>query len=300
MSAIGLSPSISVLKGSAVVKGACPHDCPDTCSLLTTVHDGVATKVQGNPEHRHTDGVLCTKVSRYTERTYHPERQLYPLRRTGPKGSGQFERVGWDEALAVIAGRLKAIAARDPQAIVPYSYAGTMGLVQGESMAARFANKLGASLLDRTICSSAGAEGLTQTLGGKVGMKVEFFAESKLILIWGSNSIASNLHFWRLAQDAKRNGAKLVCIDPRRTETAEKCHEHVQLLPGTDAALALALMHELIANDWLDHDYIAHHTSGWEGLRERALRWTPERASAVCGVPAAQIRSLARDWGLTK
>jgi anaerobic selenocysteine-containing dehydrogenase len=172
--------------------------------------------------------------------------------------------------------------------------------VQGESMAGRFFHKLGASLLDRTICSSAGTEGLINTLGGRVGMKVEFFAQSRLILIWGSNSIASNLHFWRLAQQAKRAGAKLVCIDPRRTETAEKCHEHVQLLPGTDAALALAILHELIANDWLDHDYIARYTLGWEALRERAMRWSPERASAVCGVPAAQIRSLARDWGTTK
>jgi anaerobic selenocysteine-containing dehydrogenase len=297
---IGISPSVSLVKASHQVRGACPHDCPDTCSLLTTVEDGVAVKVQGNPEHRHTHGVLCTKVSRYTERTYHPERVLHPLRRSGPKGSGRFEPVTWDEALADIGARLKAIAARDPQAILPYSYAGTMGLVQGEAMAARFFNRMGASLLDRTICSSAGGEALVQTLGAKVGMKVEFFAESKLILVWGSNSIASNLHFWRLAQDAKRAGAKLVCIDPRRTETAEKCHEHVQLLPGTDAALALALMHELIVNDWLDHDYIAQHTSGWDALRERAMRWTPARAAAVCGVPEAQIRSLARDWGTTK
>jgi anaerobic selenocysteine-containing dehydrogenase len=297
---IGISPSVSLVKASQHVLGACPHDCPDTCSLVTTVQDGVAIKVQGNPEHRHTHGVLCAKVSRYTERTYDPQRVLHPLRRSGPKGSGQFERVSWDEALADIAARLKAIAARDPQAVLPYSYAGTMGLVQGEGMAARFFNRMGASLLDRTICSSAGGEALVQTLGAKVGMKVEFFAESKLIIVWGSNSITSNLHFWRLAQDAKRAGAKLVCIDPRRTETAEKCHEHVQLLPGTDAALALALMHELIVNDWLDHDYIASYTSGWDALRERALRWTPERAAAICGVPQEQIRSLARDWGTTQ
>lgn len=283
-----------------LVRGACPHDCPDTCSLLTTVRDGVALKVQGNPAHRPTAGVLCNKVSHYTERTYHPERLLQPLRRTGPKGSGRFEAVGWDEALDDIAARLGAIAARDPQAILPYSYAGTMGLVQGESMAGRFFHRIGASLLDRTICASAGAEALTQTLGNKVGMKVEFFAEAKLILIWGSNSIASNLHFWRLAQEAKRNGARLVCIDPRRSETAEKCHEHVQLLPGTDAALALALMHELVVHDWLDHDYIERHTLGWEGLRERALRWTPERAAEVCGIPAEQIRALAREYGTTK
>ncbi|MBP8151166.1 MAG: molybdopterin-dependent oxidoreductase, partial [Xylophilus sp.] len=286
--------------GTQHTVGACPHDCPDTCSLVTTVANGVALKVQGNPAHPHTDGVLCTKVSRYTERTYHPERLLHPLKRVGPKGSGQFEQVSWDAALADIAARLGAIAARDPQAILPYSYAGTMGLVQGESMDRRFFHRLGASLLDRTICASAGAEGLVQTLGGKVGMKVEHFAEAQLILVWGSNSIASNLHFWRYAQQAKRNGARLVCIDPRKTETADKCHEHIALLPGTDAALALALVHELVTHDWLDHDYIAQHTLGWDALRARALQWSPERAAVVCGIPAEQIRTLARDYGTTQ
>ncbi|MDP2094984.1 MAG: molybdopterin oxidoreductase family protein [Hydrogenophaga sp.] len=285
---------------SNTVLGACPHDCPDTCALITTVEHGVAVRVQGNPAHRHTDGALCTKVSRYTERTYHPERLLQPLKRVGPKGSGRFEPVGWDAALDDIATRLTTIAARDPQAIQPYSYAGTMGLVQGEGMAARFFHRLGAAHLERTICASAGAEGLMNTLGGKVGMKVEHFAQAKLIVIWGSNSIASNLHFWRLAQQAKRDGARLVCIDPRRSETAEKCHEHIALRPGTDAALALALMHELIRHDWLDHDYIAQHTEGWEGLRERALQWPPERAAAVCGVPVQQITDLARAYGTTK
>ena len=282
------------------VIGACPHDCPDTCSLVTTVENGKAIRVQGNPHHPLTDGVLCTKVSRYTERTYHPDRILHPLKRTGPKGSGQFAPVSWDEALNDIANRLRAIAAKDPQAIVPYSYAGTMGQVQGEAMAMRFFHKLGASLLDRTICSSAGSEALAYTFGAKLGMRVEFFAESKLIIIWGSNSIGSNLHFWRIAQEAKRNGAKLICIDPRKTETAEKCHEHIALRPGTDAALALALMHVLIQNDWLDHDYIAQHTLGWDALRARALLWTPERAAQVCGITAEQIESLARDWATTK
>jgi anaerobic selenocysteine-containing dehydrogenase len=287
-------------KAPVQIRGACPHDCPDTCALVTTVENGVATEVRGNPAHPMTAGVLCTKVSRYTERTYHPERVRTPLRRVGPKGAGRFEPVGWDEALAEIAKRLSAIAARDPQAILPYSYAGTMGLVQGEAMAGRFFHRLSASLLDRTICASAGGEGLTHTLGGKLGMKVEFFAESRLILIWGSNSIASNLHFWRLAQQARRDGAKLVCIDPRRSETAEKCDVHLQIQPGTDAALAFALMHELIVHDWLDHDYIARHTLGWDALRERAMQWSPERAATVCGVPAAQIRALARDYGTTQ
>ena len=268
--------------------------------MLTTVAGGIAIKVQGNPAHPHTDGALCTKVSRYTERTYHPERILHPLKRVGPKGAGQFERVSWDDALQDIATRLKTITSRGPQAaqaILPYSYAGTMGLIQGDGMSARFFHKLGASLLDRTICAAAGGEGLTQTLGGKVGMRVEFFAGAKLILIWGSNSIASNLHFWRYAQVAKRNGAKLICIDPRLSETADKCHEHIALLPGTDGALALALMHELITHDWLDHDYLAHYTLGWDLLRERALQWPPERAASVCGIDPEQIRALARDYG---
>lgn len=282
------------------VIGACPHDCPDTCSLVTTVENGKAIRVQGNPHHPMTDGVLCTKVSRYTERTYHPDRILHPLKRIGPKGSGQFAPVLWDEALSDIANRLGAIAANDPQAILPYSYAGTMGQVQGEAMAMRFFHKLGASLLDRTICSSAGSEALAYTFGAKMGMRVEFFAESKLIIIWGSNSIGSNLHFWRIVQEAKRNGAQLICIDPRKSETAEKCHEHIALRPGTDAALALALMHVLIQNDWLDHDYIAQHTLGWDALRGRALEWTPERAAQVCGITTEQIESLARDWATTK
>ncbi len=282
------------------MRGACPHDCPDTCALLTTVENGVAVRVQGNPAHAQTGGTLCTKVSRYTERTYHGERVLTPLKRVGPKGLGRFEPVSWDTALSDIASRLQTIAARNPEAILPYSYAGTMGLVQGESMAARFFNRLGASLLDRTICASAGGEGLVQTLGGKVGMKVEQFAHAKLILIWGSNSVGSNLHFWRYAQEAKRQGARLVCIDPRKTETADKCHEHIALMPGTDAALALTLMHELIVHDWLDHDYIARHTLGWAELKARALLWPPARAAAVCGVPAAQIEQLARDYGQTK
>ena len=285
---------------TTTILGACPHDCPDTCSLLTTVKDGVAIKVQGNPHHPLTDGVLCTKVSRYTERTYHPDRVLHPMKRVGPKGSGQFRQVSWEEALSDIAARLKAIADKHPERILPYSYAGTMGMVQGESIAMRFFNLLGAAKLDRTICSSAGSEALAQTFGSKVGMKVQHFAESKLILIWGSNVITSSVHFWRIAQEAKRHGAKLVCIDPRRTETADKCDVHLALKPGTDAALALGLMHELITHDWLDHDYIAHHTLGFEALRERALQWPPERTAEVCGLKAEDIRQLAHDYAHIK
>jgi len=286
---------------TTTIRAACPHDCPDTCAILVTVQDGRAIKMQGDPDHPPTHGALCTKVSRYPERTYHAERVLHPMRRSGPKGSGQFTRVSWADALADVTARLQAIAARNPEAIVPYSYAGTMGLVQGESIAARFFNKLGASLLDRTICSSAGGEALAATYGAKVGMHLEFYAESRLILIWGSNSIASNLHFWTFAQAAKRQGAKLICIDPRKTETADKCHQHIALLPGTDGALALGVMHELIRNDWLDHDYIERHVEqgpdGWPALRERALQWPPERVAQVCGITADEVRGLARDYG---
>ncbi|MDP2008487.1 MAG: molybdopterin oxidoreductase family protein [Rubrivivax sp.] len=283
-----------------VVRGACPHDCPDTCALRVTVQGGRIVRVQGDPEHPPTHGALCTKVSRYAERVYHPGRVLTPLKRVGPKGAGQFEPVGWDEALDDIAARLRAIVARDPQAILPYSYAGTMGLVQGEGMAARFFHRLGASLLDRTICSSAGGQALAATYGLPVGMHLEWFSESRLILIWGSNSITSNLHFWTFAQQAKRAGAKLICIDPRRTETAEKCHQHIALLPGTDGALALALMHELITHDRLDHDYLAKYVDGWPALRQQALLWPAERAAAVCGISADEVRGLARDYGTTQ
>lgn len=282
------------------VQGACPHDCPDTCALRVTVQGERILRIQGDPHHPPTGGVLCTKVSRYAERTDHPQRVRTPLRRIGAKGEGRFEPIGWDEALDEIASRLRAIAARDPRAILPYSYAGTMGLVQGEGMAARFFHRLGASLLDRTICASAGAAALTATYGGKVGMPVQHFSRSRLIVIWGSNAIASHLHFWRLAQQAKREGAKLVCIDPRRTETAEKCHVHLPLRPGTDGALALALMHELTVHGWLDQDYIDRHTVGWEGLRERAMAWPPERAAEICGIPAADIRALAHDLAHTR
>jgi anaerobic selenocysteine-containing dehydrogenase len=282
-----------------VVHAACPHDCPDTCAIRVTVDGDRIIRIQGDPDHPSTHGALCTKVSRYAERTDHAERVLTPLKRVGPKGAGQFQPVSWDEALDDIAARLQAIAARDPQAILPYSYAGTMGLVQGESMAARFFHRLGASLLDRTICASAGGEGLQQTYGGKLGMHLPHFAESRLILIWGSNSIASNLHFWTFAQAAKRAGAKLIAIDPRRTETAEKCHQHLALRPGTDGALALGLMHELITHDWLDHDYLARQVEGWPALRERALQWPPERVAEVCGLTADEVRGLARDYGST-
>ncbi|WP_426190002.1 molybdopterin-containing oxidoreductase family protein [Massilia sp. DWR3-1-1] len=279
------------------VRATCPHDCPDTCALLITVTDGVATEVKGDPDHPTTAGVLCTKVARYAERTYHPERLLYPMRRVGAKGEGKFERISWEDAIDTIATRLGAIAARDPQAILPYSYAGTMGLVQGESMSARFFNRLGASALDRTICATAGLTGYKYSIGAALGTDIEQFQNARLIIIWGGNPIASNLHLWTRVQEAKRRGARLIAIDPYRSLTAEKCHQHIALLPGTDAALALGMMHVLIAEDLLDHDYIARHTLGFDALAARALEWTPARTAAVCGLDANEVIGLARDYG---
>ncbi len=285
-----------------VVRGACPHDCPDTCALHVTVENGRAIKVEGDPDHPTTRGVLCTKVARYLERTYSDQRVLFPLRRIGRKGEGRFRRIGWDEAIGEIAARFKAIAASadGPQAIVPYSYAGTMGLLQYASMDRRFFHRLGASLLDRTICATAGKAGYAATIGASIGTDLEQFENSRLILIWGSNPIVSNLHLWSRVQEAKRRGAKLIAIDPYRSLTAEKCHEHLALLPGTDAALALGVMNVLIAEDRLDHDYIARYTLGFEMLRDRVRDYPPPRVAAITGLSERQVVALARDYGTIK
>ncbi|MBN3849118.1 molybdopterin oxidoreductase family protein [Paraburkholderia sp. Ac-20342] len=281
-------------------RAVCPHDCPDTCAMRVTVENGRAIKVAGDPEHPPTQGVLCTKVSRYAERVYHPNRLTTPMKRIGRKGEGRFEPISWDAALELAATRLAEIARRVPEAILPYSYAGTMGLVQSESISQRLFHKLGASQLDRTICAAAGAAGLKYTYGASIGMHIEFFAESEVVLIWGANPIASNLHFWTRAQEAKRRGARLIAIDPYRSLTAEKCHQHIALKPGTDAALALGMMHVLIEEDRLDHEYIAAHTLGFAGLKERALGYPPSRVSEICGIEERTIVELARLYGSTK
>jgi anaerobic selenocysteine-containing dehydrogenase len=287
-------------EGSTIVKGACPHDCPDTCALEVHVRDGVAQKVTGAAAHGPTAGVLCTKVARYTERTYHRDRLLHPQRRVGAKGEGRFERIGWDEAIATIRDRLAPLAAGNPEQILPYSYAGTMGLVQGESMAQRFFHKLGASLLDRTICAAAGSAGHELTLGPRLGIDMEVTDQAKLIVFWGSNAITSSVHFWARAQQAKRQGATLVAIDPYRSLTAEKCHFHIAPLPGTDAALALGLMHVLIRDDLIDHEYVAAYTLGFEALKVRAAQYDPGRVARICGIMPHEIESLAQLYGRTR
>jgi len=285
---------------SGIVRGACPHDCPDTCSFFVTVEDGRAVKIEGAKDHPTTDGFLCTKVNRYLERTYSPQRVLYPMKRAGEKGKGIFERISWDEALDTIAAKFKEIAADDPQAILPYSYAGTMGLVQSQSIDRRFFHKLGASLLARTICADAGAAGYRATIGLSMGTDPERFSDAKLIIIWGSNVITSNVHLWPKILEAKRKGAKVIAIDPYRSLTAEKCDEHLAVLPGTDGALALAMMNVIVRENLLDHDYVERYTLGFDLLRERVMEYPPSRAAAITGLSEEAIVNLAREYATTK
>jgi anaerobic selenocysteine-containing dehydrogenase len=283
-----------------VIRGACPHDCPDTCSFFVTVEDGRAVKIEGAKDHPTTDGFLCTKVNRYLERTYSPQRVLYPMRRAGEKGRGVFERISWDEALDTIAAKFREIAADDPQAILPYSYAGTMGFVQSQSIDRRFFHRLGASLLARTICADAGAAGYRATIGLSMGTDLERFSDAKLIIIWGSNVITSNVHLWPKILEAKRKGAKVIAIDPYRSLTAEKCDEHLAVLPGTDGALALAMMNVIVKENLVDHDYVERHTLGFDLLRERVTEYPPSRVAAITGLGEETIVRLAREYATTK
>ncbi len=283
-----------------IVKAACPHDCPDTCALEVHVENGVAVRVTGAKAHGPTAGVLCTKVSRYTERTYHADRLLVPQKRIGKKGEGRFAPISWDEAIATIAKRLGSIAAVDPERIAPYSYAGTMGVVQGDAMGQRFFHRMGASLMERTICSAAGGVGVKLTLGARHGIALDEIANANLIILWGANPIVSSLHFWTRVQEAKRRGAKIIAIDPYRSLSAEKCHEHLALLPGTDAALALGLMHVLYRDDLIDHDYVNAYTLGGAELEARVKDYPPERVAEICGLKKEQVESLARDYGTIK
>jgi anaerobic selenocysteine-containing dehydrogenase len=294
-----LSPDSLELVRDGVVRGACPHDCPDTCATLVTVEDGRATQIAGDPDHPVTRGFLCAKVNRYIERTYHPERLRAPLRRTGPKGTGQFAEISWNEALDEIASRLGEVvrSAEGPQAILPYSYAGTMGMVQGSSMDRRFFHLLGASRLDRTICSMAGTVGMRMTVGANVGADSEGVPESDLVLLWGTNTLTANPHLWPFVLEARKRGAPIICIDPIRTRTAQQCDEWIPIRPGTDAALALGMMHLLFARGLEDRDYLERYTLGHEQLRERVAEWTPERTAYVTGLPVETIASLGERYG---
>ncbi len=286
---------------AGIHKVVCPHDCPDTCVMTVSVEGDRAVGLGGDAEHRFTQGFLCAKVNRYLERVYSPDRLLHPLKRVGPKGEGRFERITWDEALGTVAARFReVITAHGPQAILPYSYAGNMGLLSYASMDRRFFHALGASLLARTICASAGGAGLKATVGKSIGFDPEAIVHARLIVAWGANVVSSNVHLWPFIEEARRRGATLVTVDPYRSRTAEKSDRHLALLPGTDAALALGVLHVVFREGREDRDYLDKHTVGWEALRERAREWTPSRTADTTGLTVEEVEWFARAYATTR
>jgi anaerobic selenocysteine-containing dehydrogenase len=284
----------------SIVVGACPHDCPDTCSILTTVEDGKAIAVRGNPDHPFTKGRLCVKVNNYEERVYSDQRLLHPLKRVGPKGSGSFSRISWDEAVGEIAARWKAIIAESgAEAILPYSYLGTQGIINGLNVGDPLFNRLGASVSERTFCDSASCTAYMMTIGHTPGVDPESFVHSKYIVLWACNTLSTNSHHWPFIEKAKKSGAKLVVIDPVRTRTASLADWHIQIRPGTDCALALAMIHIVIKESLIDRDYIDKYTIGFDELAARAASYTPEFASRETGIPAEDIVRLAREYATT-
>src|SRR5262245_58602987 len=290
--AAGRAVSEPTASDPIVVRGACPHDCPDTCAWDVTVQDGRATTMRGAKDHPFTRGGLCAKLSHYLDRVYAPDRLLHPLRRVGPKGERRFERIGWDEALEQVAAELQRVTAEHGgQAVLPYSYMGTQGVVQAASLDRRFFARLGATRLVREVCGSAPAHGFIATQGGTKGMLPEDLRHSRFILLWGTNTIVTNLHLWPYIAEAREQGARVVVIDPIRTRTAQAADQHVRPRPGSDAALALGMMHVIVAERLHDADYVERYTLGFEALRERLQEYPPERVAALTGVAAEEIRS---------
>ncbi len=299
-----------------VIHAACPHDCPDACGVLITVEDGRAIRVQGDPSHPVTRGFLCAKVAKYLDRVYSPDRVLYPMRRVGPKGlrgraseqagntasaSAGFERISWDDALDEIAGQFRKISSEfGSEAILPYSYGGTLGALNGGSMDRRFFHRLGASQLERTICSAAGEAGLKSVLGVKLGTEPEQFRHSRYILAWASNIHGNNVHLWPFIAEARRSGAKLVVIDPYRTRTAACADWYLPINPGTDAALALGMMHVIVGENLYDPDYVSRYTLGFDQLREKVREYPPHRVAEWTGIAATDIVKLAREYATVR
>lgn len=284
-----------------VVRGVCPHDCPDSCVWEVTVEgtngDAVATKLRADPDHPFTKGELCPKVNRYLGRVYHPDRLLHPLIRTGPKGSGGFERATWDEALALIAEQLhERIAAHGPATVMPYWSAGNQGLLQMASLSERFFNRLGASKVVGGLCGNVASAGTAATQGVGFGFDPEDIRHSQLIILWGTNTLITNRHLWPFIEEARQNGAEVICIDPLRTVTAAAADWHIQPLPGTDAALALGMMNVIIERDLVDHDYVEAYTEGFSELAVRVKEYPPERVAEICGLAVDDVVRLATNY----
>ena len=283
-----------------VVHAACPHDCPDACGTLITVEDGRATRIQGDPTHPVTQGFLCAKVAKYLDRVYSPDRVLYPMRRVALKGTGgeaAFVRISWDEALIEIVAKLKAISAEfGPEAVLPYSYGGNLGVLNGGSMDMRFFHRMGASQLLRTICATTGGDAIVSIYGRKTGTEPEQFRHSKYIIAWGANIHGNNVHLWPFVEEARRNGAKLVVIDPYRTRTARVADWHIPINPSTDVALAMGMMHIILRDGLHDADYISRFADGFEELKKRLPKYTPTQVSEWTGIPEKDIETLAHEY----
>ena len=284
-----------------VVRGACGHDCPDTCGWVVEVRDGVAGRLSGDPAHPFTRGTLCAKVNHYLERVYHPDRVLHPLKRAGRKGEGRFVRVSWEEALDDIASRWRAIVAESgAEAILPYSSAGVQGLIQMASLDRRLFGSMGCTALERKICGAVAAAGLAATIGTGSGIDPEEVVHSRYVVLWGTNTVVTNLHFWPLVREAQRRGAKVVVVDPMRTRTAEAADWHLQTRPASDGALALAMMHVIVRDGLVDHDYVARYAVGYEALAEHVGRFAPEAVADTVGLPASDIERFAREYATTQ
>jgi len=280
--------------------GGCPHDCPDTCAMIYEVEGGKLVGVKGNPDHPMTRGGLCVKLKDYEKRHDHPDRLLYPLRRIGPKGTKQFERISWDDALDEITSKWQAIIAEHgPHAILPNSYLGNQGLVHGLNGGDAFFNRMGATVCERTFCGEGSCTAWLLTVGPTAGVDPESFIHAKYIVIWACNSVSTNLHHWHIVKDAQKKGAKVIVIDSYASKTAKEADWHIAPKPGTDGALAMAIIYTLIEENLVDQDYIDNYTVGYSDLAERARPRTPEWAEQITGVPAADIRKFAREYATT-
>ncbi|MGG3921451.1 molybdopterin-dependent oxidoreductase, partial [Geobacillus thermodenitrificans] len=289
-----------VQQPTGVFPSVCSLDCPDQCGLLVHKKDGKIVKIQGDPSHPVTKGHICNKVRNMMERIYDPKRLKYPLKRIGAKGEGKFARISWDEALETIAAKWKElIETYGPESILPYSFYGNMGRLSAEGMDRRFFHRLGASLLDRTICSSAGSQGLQYTMGGGFGIDPEETIHAKLVIFWGINAVSTNMHQVILAQKARKNGAKIVVIDVHKNQTGQLADWFIPILPGTDAALALGMMHILFAENLIDDEFLRKYTVGYEELREHVVQYDPVTVSNITGVPVEDLYTLARWYGQT-
>jgi anaerobic selenocysteine-containing dehydrogenase len=284
-----------------IVRGACPHDCPDTCAFLYHVDEGKLVDVTGDPDHPMTRGGLCVKLNDFAARHYNPDRVLYPLKRVGAKGEAKFERISWDEALNQIKTSWDAIIAEHgAQAIMPHAYLGHQGTLNGLTAGDAFFNRLGSSIAEKTYCESGSSTAWHMTVGGSGGLDVESLAYSKYIIVWGMNMMSTNLHAWPFVMEAKEKGAKIVVIDPVSTRTAKQADWHVRIKPGTDGALALGMMNVIISEGLHDADYVEQYTLGFDELAERAVQFPPERVSQITGISADDIRTLAREYATTQ